>query len=274
MKYEHKQNLHTHTTFCDGHNSVEEMVLKAIELNFNSIGFSGHSPDYLASYCMSYEDIDNYVKEVNFVKEKYKNKIKVFLGLEYDYYSECDETPYDYIIGSVHYLNTNLGMQEADTRDPVYLRWLIDNCYGGNPINLVKFYFNLVKELPNKIKNISIIAHLDILLKSHEISPVFDTNSTEYREIVLDCVQHLINKGIIFEVNTGAIARGVRTEVYPQKWVLEEICKRGGKVTISSDCHYAEKLNFYFEEAVKTCKECGFNKIYTFNGKEFVANDI
>ena len=42
MKY--LQNLHTHTTYCDGKNTAEEMVQKAIELGFKSLGFSGHAP--------------------------------------------------------------------------------------------------------------------------------------------------------------------------------------------------------------------------------------
>ena len=42
MKY--LQNLHTHTTYCDGKNTAEEMVQKAIELGFRSLGFSGHAP--------------------------------------------------------------------------------------------------------------------------------------------------------------------------------------------------------------------------------------
>ena len=35
-------NYHTHTTFCDGQNTAEEVVLSAIDKGFSSIGFSGH----------------------------------------------------------------------------------------------------------------------------------------------------------------------------------------------------------------------------------------
>ena len=37
-----KTNYHTHSTFCDGKNTPEEMVLKAIEDNFDILGFSSH----------------------------------------------------------------------------------------------------------------------------------------------------------------------------------------------------------------------------------------
>lgn len=39
-----RQNLHTHTTFCDGTNTAEEMIQAARELGMDSLGFSGHSP--------------------------------------------------------------------------------------------------------------------------------------------------------------------------------------------------------------------------------------
>ena len=38
------QNLHTHSTFCDGKNTPREMIEAAIALGFNSLGFSGHAP--------------------------------------------------------------------------------------------------------------------------------------------------------------------------------------------------------------------------------------
>ena len=38
-----KVNLHTHTCFCDGKNTPEEMVISAIEKGMDVLGFSGHS---------------------------------------------------------------------------------------------------------------------------------------------------------------------------------------------------------------------------------------
>ena len=35
-------NYHTHTTFCDGKSTVEEIVLSALAKGFDAIGFSGH----------------------------------------------------------------------------------------------------------------------------------------------------------------------------------------------------------------------------------------
>ena len=97
-------NAHTHTIFCDGKNTAEEMVLSAIENGFVSLGFSGHSfvyPD--DGYTMKPEAEKAYIAEIRRLKEKYKDRIAIHLGLELDYYSHIDLTPYEYWIGSVHH---------------------------------------------------------------------------------------------------------------------------------------------------------------------------
>ena len=38
-----KSNYHTHTNFCDGKSTAEEMVKSAIEKKFDIFGFSSHS---------------------------------------------------------------------------------------------------------------------------------------------------------------------------------------------------------------------------------------
>ena len=38
-----KCNYHTHTKYCDGKNTPDEMVQRAIELGFTHLGFSEHS---------------------------------------------------------------------------------------------------------------------------------------------------------------------------------------------------------------------------------------
>ena len=69
-------NYHTHSTFCDGKSTPEEMVLAAMERGFSALGFSGHgyTPFDLHS-CMS--DTRGYISEIKRLKEKYKNKIQI-----------------------------------------------------------------------------------------------------------------------------------------------------------------------------------------------------
>ena len=74
-------NLHTHTTFCDGKNTPEEMVISAIQKGFYSLGFSAHAyAPYGLEYCM--RDEEGYIKEIARLKEKYKDKIEIYLGAD------------------------------------------------------------------------------------------------------------------------------------------------------------------------------------------------
>ena len=69
-----KVNLHTHTLLCDGKNTPEEMVLSAIEKNFDVLGFSGHSAScFDGSGCIPDSEISAYKAEIARLKEKYKN---------------------------------------------------------------------------------------------------------------------------------------------------------------------------------------------------------
>ena len=71
------KNFHTHTTFCDGKNSAEEMVISAIEKGFCALGFSGHSYEtYSPDFCMTIDGTEAYKKEVLRLKYKYADKIK------------------------------------------------------------------------------------------------------------------------------------------------------------------------------------------------------
>ena len=76
-------NFHTHTSFCDGENTPEEVVLSAIEKGFSSIGFSSHGyTEFDLRYCL--KDTKGYITEINRLKEKYRNKIEIYLGVEED----------------------------------------------------------------------------------------------------------------------------------------------------------------------------------------------
>ena len=75
-------NLHTHTVYCDGKNTAEELIRRAVELGWKSIGFSGHA--YTAcdtAYCMSRENTALYQQEILTLREKYRDAIQVYLGM-------------------------------------------------------------------------------------------------------------------------------------------------------------------------------------------------
>lgn len=83
----HLQNLHTHTTYCDGINTPEQVILTAIDKGFGAIGFSGHSYMYYSEeHSMSLEGTEKYKAEISLLKQKYSDQIDVFCG-----FIDCSE---------------------------------------------------------------------------------------------------------------------------------------------------------------------------------------
>ena len=108
-------NLHMHTTYCDGKDTAEAMTLAAIEGGLAVAGFSGHSfTPHDPSYCMSREGTQRYIEEIGALKEKYSGSIRLLLGIELDRYADTDLSPYDYRIGSVHYIFSEEGRRRRD----------------------------------------------------------------------------------------------------------------------------------------------------------------
>ena len=108
-------DLHMHTTYCDGKDSAEAMVLSAIESGLAFAGISGHSfTPHDQSYCMSREGTQKYIEEICRLKEKYAGSITLLLGTELDRYADIDLSPYDYYIGSVHYIFSEEGRKKRD----------------------------------------------------------------------------------------------------------------------------------------------------------------
>ena len=167
MLTKYNQNLHTHSTFCDGKDSPESTVLRAIELGFDSIGFSGHSyMSFSPIYSMSLEGTEEYKKEIARLKEDYKDKIDIFCGLELELFSECTLEGYDYIIGSVHYLKIGdeyFGFDRAAND----VKEIIDKCFGGNGLEFAKAYYRMLPLLLERGK-IDIIGHFDLITKNCE----------------------------------------------------------------------------------------------------------
>lgn len=254
------QNLHTHTIYCDGKDTPEEMVKQAIALGFDTLGFSGHSYMYFSpSYSMSEVETIQYRNHIKALKNKYKDQIHILCGLEFEMFSVCDTIGFDYLIGSTHYFNRN-GQLVGFDRNAQMVEQVIREHFGGDGMKYAKAYYENVARLP-EYGSFDIIGHLDLVTKHSETHSFFDTEAKEYQHAALDALHAVIRHCNVFEVNTGAIARGYRTTPYPAPFLMQEIRRLGGHVLISSDCHRKQDLNCYFDQALDYVKACGFDHI-------------
>lgn len=116
-------NYHTHTWRCHhAEGREEEYVRKGIDRGLEILGFSDHSPynfpgDYVSTFRMGMDQLDDYVETVMALKKKYQDKIDIPLGLELEYYPELlpqllpilQDRPIEYLILGQHYLGNEIG---------------------------------------------------------------------------------------------------------------------------------------------------------------------
>ena len=266
------QNLHTHTTYCDGKDTPEELVIAAIELGFDSLGFSehGYNVHNLSSRpLLSPDKAVLYQQEIAGLKERYQDQIQLFCGVELEAQSPIDLSPYDYVIGSVHYLNVDGEILAMDRPADVVER-LIREHFAGDGMRYVKAYYeNQAKLL--EYNEIDIVGHFDLLAKHCETHNMFDVESEEYLKYAFEAIEMLREKFHLFEINTGAIARGYRTTPYPSVSILKELKRKGCGIVINSDCHDKQYLDCYFREAEQLLRSCGFREKYVLRKEGFVA---
>ena len=251
-----KENFHTHTTFCDGLHSAEEMVLSAIEKGFTALGFSGHSQIKNSFWSMTEEKEIGYYKEINRLKDKYADKLEIFCGIEQDTVSPPFMFNYDYVIGSKHRIKFNGEYYGIDSNREDVKRY-ISEFFGGS---FEKYAKNYYEDLVNvvEVTKADIIGHVDILTKYIEVDNIVLTD--EYYEYAEKAVKQLTLAKKPFEINTGAIGRGYRSMPYPDKKLLKIIYENGGSIMINSDCHDKDKLDCGYDLAESIAKEIGFNK--------------
>ena len=251
-------NYHTHTTFCDGKDEAENVVLHAIKDGFDGIGFSSHGyTSYDYSYCL--RDLEGYIAEINRLKIKYADKIVVWLGVEEDSRSLMPRERFDYIIGSCHYFFLDGKCYPIDSAYDYFTRCL--QAFNGDELKLAKAYYEHFCEYILARKP-DIVGHFDLITKFDELDGENRFLQNEkYLALAEKYLLKATESGCIFEVNTGAIGRGYRTMPYPHERLLYALKKAGGKVVLSSDSHAKETLCFGFEEAKKLLKEVGFTKV-------------
>lgn len=251
-------DFHTHTTFCDGKDSPEDMVLSAIEKGMDAIGFSMHSfVQFDLDVCDNPMALYDYKKEVERLKEKYKNKINILCGIEQDIYKGPLTERFDYVIGSVHYANIEGKHFQLDLSKEVLLE-AVEKGFGGDFYSFAEWYYDMEAQVVEKT-GADIIGHFDLIRKFNEDGTIFDEKHPRYVAAYTKAVKALVKYNKPFEINTGAISRGYRSTPYPCEDILRCIYENGGKVILSSDSHRKDTLCFEFEKWADLARQIGFD---------------
>lgn len=263
-------NYHTHTQFCDGRSTAEEMVVSAINKGFTALGFSGHGyTDFHCAYCM--RDTRGYRKEIMRLREKYKNDIEIYLGVEEDAHYIQYRADFDYVLGSSHYV-TRGGVYAPVDSSPDTMREALD-LFGGDTRALAESYYSHFVGYIKKRKP-DIIGHFDLLTKFEEKEPFGFLDDPEYHKMAEKYLREALRADVIFEMNTGAISRSWRTLPYPHENLLRIIKAEGGRITVTSDCHHADNLDCFFAESRDILRDIGFEYTYVLHRGEWIKDSL
>jgi len=271
-----KSNYHTHTVYCDGKNTAKEMIDAAIKKDFDILGFSGHSPmDFENDWAMTNEKLKSYIYDISKYKKEYKDKIDILCGIELDAdHIVEDISLFDFTIGSVHQFRDGKKDHPIDL-SAEYLSNTVVNLFDGDWIKMSKAYYTRLVEFICKSKP-DIVGHFDLVTKYNEGNRFFSEDSQEYQKVAVEAVDKILSEceNIIFEVNTGAMYRAGKTVPYPAPFIMEHLKSKNAKITITSDSHCTESLDFAFDRAADYCKSFGFTKNTVITSEGIIETDL
>jgi histidinol-phosphatase (PHP family) len=237
-------DYHLHTPLCQhATGPMEAYVERAIELGLREVGFSDHNPlprGFSANVRMKESELEYYVRRVVDLQYQYRGKIDVLLGLELDYVQGLEDYlaqqiaayPWDYILGSVHYLDPECRIGSWTKNYP----GSIDEHYGR--------YFQLVRQLAQS-GLCDIIAHIDVVKRCGKMP-------TEAGWAELDKTLQLIaGTGLCIEVNTSGYRHPELAndpQPYPGLPYVGTAVALGIPLTVNSDAHAPEQVGTKFAE--------------------------
>ncbi|MBQ4257529.1 MAG: hypothetical protein II713_00845, partial [Clostridia bacterium] len=127
--------------------------------------------------------------------------------------------------------------------------------FRGDIYGLIGKYFETVGSIPQRMKA-DIVGHFDLISIFNEKEALFSEDDSRYLKPAMRAIDRLINGGVsLFEINTGAIARGYRTVPYPSETLRDYIREKGGRFVLSSDSHQIKTLCYAFRDYLDEIKE-------------------
>ncbi len=273
-----KSNFHTHSTFCDGKQSLEENAIEAIDKGFDTLGFSSHAElPFSDDWHIKVERFDEYKAEVERLQKKYSGKLNIRLGFEADFIPGITEPTLvtygkyqpDFLIGSVHFVYNGKGIFEADG-SAQSIKKAIDDFYKGNTKEAITRYFEQEREMLKVASSrgiFTIIGHADLIRKSNMKSNLmdkgldfFDESEGWYKEQIRLTADAIAKAGVVAEINTGAISRNNMKTPYPSEEFLSMLKERNVPITINSDAHDKKALDCAFDQARALAKKIGYDE--------------
>lgn len=258
-------NFHSHTQFCDGRATMEEFIVEAIEEGFTDYGFSPHSPIPFETSCnMSKTDALSYLSEYNRLKEKYGKRIRLYFSMEIDYINDdwgpsaeyFDSFPFDYKIGSVHFIPPFSNHDEYVDIDGQFesFKEKMQTYFNEDIESVVRSYYRQAIDMIEH-GGFDIIGHFDKI--GHNAS-LFQTGIEDerwYENLVKEEFDAIMDNHLIFEINTKALSEHNRT--FPNERYYSWFEKYDAPILINSDAHFPKLINAGRLETIEKLSKMG-----------------
>jgi len=257
-------DYHMHTPLC-GHaiGEPEEYVRHAIKMGLKEIGFSDHAPMVhkpMPGVTMSFDELPQYQAMIEDVQKRYASQINIKIALESDFIpgfenktkAIIDSYPYDYIIGSVHFID-DWAFDDPDPKVKEY--WKI---YDVNDV--YRKYYALLRQSA-KTGFFNIIGHCD-LPKKFGARPTADLTDE-----IKATAKVFKDTGVAVEINTAGLRKPIG-EMYPAPNCLKIYQEAGVPLTFGSDSHDPQDVGRDFDKAVDLAKSVGYSEYLIFKQKK------
>lgn len=252
-------DYHTHTPLCHhAEGTPEEFIDAAVAAGLTEYGISCHAPlkrsdttEPFDDWRMTSSDIPEYLAWIAAARAHAKDRITVRCGLECDWLPnrEADVAalralhPWDYLIGSVHYI-------DADPWDFDNPKWLGEIGKWEDIDSAWDLYWKAYTDMADS-GLYDIMGHPDLIKKFDHI-PAGDL--TRYYEPAIDAIA---TAGSIIEINTAGLDKPC-AEIYPHPTFLELARDAGIDLVISSDAHHPSEVARNREKAITIAKAAGY----------------
>ncbi|WP_050030725.1 histidinol-phosphatase HisJ family protein [Verrucomicrobium sp. BvORR034] len=253
-------DYHLHTPLCkhaEGH--PREYAAAAVALGLPEIGMSDHSPmkSHFDDWRMEWEEFPRYLEMVDEARAQYPS-LPIRLGLEVDYLEGGEawveelatKAPFDYLIGSVHYIAPGW-----DVDNPKHLSRFAEHGVGEIWATYWKLFEKAIRS-----RLFDFMGHPD-LPKKFGHRP-----SGDLRPYYAPTIQALADTGTAIEINTAGLRKDVR-EMYPSREFLEMAFSAGVPLLINSDAHAPGEVGADFDKAVALAREVGYTHTLKFVGR-------
>ncbi len=257
-------DYHMHTPLC-GHaiGAPQEYVESGIKAGLKEMGFSDHAPMVhrrMPGITMDFDELPTYFKMIQEVQERYKSQMPIKIALEADfipgYEAKIKELTtsfaYDYIIGSVHFIDD----WAFDDPDPKVREFW--KKYDVNDI--YRKYYALLRQSA-KTGLYDIIGHCD-LPKKFGARPTMDlTDEVQATaKVFKEC-------NVAIEINTAGLRKPVG-EMYPAPNCLKMYREAGVPLTFGSDAHDPKDAGADFDKAADLARSVGYSEYLTFKQRK------